>query len=677
MIDDATLAARLKTQLFHCAGFDGDELSRDRERALNYYMQRPRGDEILGRAQVVSGDVSAMVEATVASMMEAFTSDRICDFDPLDSDDEDQAQLESDAVQYYVMGRENGFLQLTMAIKEALLLRNGVIKIEAVDKTERKTRRLGNVEPEALAVLISGDDVVAHTYDEDSGELSVTIKQTTREFMMTSESLENFIYLESWHMPTLNGIPLCALRHQDTRAELIALGYDNAKVSRLTKSIPGKRVESKARDPKATTDTATAIDASQDLIEWWEIYIRMAADDGADELRRIALHFTDTVILENIPVSRVRLASGTCILNAHRFTGISLYDKLKQTQDIRTGLRRALLDNVTATNKSRLAGIDGVVNVDDVSDGRINNMVRVKNQVQDIRQAIMPIVTQDTSANILMNLESTARERAEMGGAALDMQQANIQVGEGMGSQGLDRAYSVAEQLSAAMMKTIACTLIRDVFLLAHATLREFFDDPLPIKRNGKWMHVKPSDWPERRSVTVKPGMSAGERSRRASALGQVIDAQMMLADKGMDEVLVDLGGFNRAMLDWARLMEVQHPEQYFLDPESDKSQAALKQKDAARQAESMQRKTLMQQAFGLEQLRVALGKYDGDANRVLEYYKAVLDSEVEEAKIVGSATTDLVKQQREGVKNANGKVPSRSAPVADKQTAAAGTGEN
>jgi hypothetical protein len=653
---EAVLIRGLQTQLFHCSGFDGDQISKDRETALDYYFQRARGDEIEGRAQVVSGDVSAMVEATVAQMMEAFSSDRICEFDPLDSDDEDQAQLESDAVQYYVMKRENGFLQMTMAIKEALLLRNALIKIEAVDKTERKTRRLGNVEPEALAELISGDDVVAHDYDMDTGELSVTVKQTTREFVMTSESLENFLYFEDWHMPTLTGIPVCALRHIDSRAELVALGYDAAKIKLLTEYVPNTKVESTARNPHSESSTANALDKSQEQIEWYEVYVRVEAADGADELRRIALHYTDGVILDNIAVSRIRLASGTCILNPHRFTGISLFDKLKQNQDIRTGLRRALLDNVAAVNKSRLAGLDNVVNQDDVSDGRVNNMVRVKNTVPDVRMALMPIVVQDTSQGILANLESSARERSEMGGAALDLQQANVQMGDRMGSQGLDRAYSVAEQLSAAMMKTISATLIRDVFLLAHATLREHFDEALPIKRNGKWTHVKPSQWPERRSVTIKPGMSAGERSRRASSLGQVIDAQMMLADKGMDEVLVDLGGFNRAMLDWARLMEVQNPEQYFLDPESPESQAALKQKDDARQAESMQRKTLMQNAFSLEQLRVALGKYDGDANRVLEYFKAVLDSEVEEAKIVGSATTDLVKQQREGDKNANGR---------------------
>ena len=139
------LESRIGDLVNNCSGFDGDALSRQRERAFDYYFQRPNGTEVEGRAQVVSGDLSAMVEATVAQMMEAFSSDRICDFDPFDAADEDQAQLESEAVQWFVMGRENGFLELTAAIKEALLCRNAVMKVEACDKTERTTRRLGNV----------------------------------------------------------------------------------------------------------------------------------------------------------------------------------------------------------------------------------------------------------------------------------------------------------------------------------------------------------------------------------------------------------------------------------------------------------------------------------------------------------------------------------------------------
>ena len=309
-----------------------------------------------------------------------------------------------------------------------------------------------------------------------------------------------------------------------------------------------------------------------------------------------------------------------------------------------------MLDNVQATTKNRLAIMDGVVNTDDITDGRVNNAIRVKATVPDIRAAIMPLVIPDTSANILQNLESTARKRSEMGGAALDMQSAQMQIGgDRMGSQGLEKAYSVAEQLSAAMMKTLAATLIRSVFLLAHKTLREYFDEPLPIKRNGKWTHIIPSDWPERHSVTIKPGMSPGERSRRVTALGEVINAQMMLSDKGMNKVLVDLDGFNRALLDWARLSEVQNPEQYFIDPESDRSQAALQGKNEQAEQHENQKKALMQQAFGLEQLRTAFEKYRTDAELQFKYFDSVLKSEVAEATIIGSATTQLAAMQHAG----------------------------
>lgn len=650
-----SLVQRLKTQLLACHGFDGDEISKAREQALNYYFQRARGDEIVGRAAVVSGDVSAMVEATLAQMVDAFSSDRICEFEPESGEDEDQAQLESEAVQWFVMGRENGFLELIAAIKEALLLRNGVIKIDAEERTTRRVRRFGRVEPAAFAEMIARPGVVDHTYDQDTQELTLTIERTTREFRMQSVPLENFLYYSEWHCPHLDGIPFCAERHLDRRADLIELGFDKAKVEKLTAHRQDLKVESQARDPKNSKRIITGLDKSQDTVEWYECYARMQASNGADELHRIAFAFTDGVILEDVTVPFVRFAAGTAILNPHRFTGISLFDKLKQNQDIRTALRRALLDNVNTTTKNRLAYLDGVANVDDVSDGRPNGAIRVKNVVSDVRQGVMALQVPDTSANILANLESTARERAELGGAALDLQTAQMQIGgDRMGSQGLDRAYSVAEQLSASMMKTLAATLLRSVFLLAHATLREYFDDPVPIKRNGKWEQIVPSKWPERRALLIKPGMSPGERTRRTNALAQIIDAQMTLANKGMDEVLVNLPGFNRAMLDWARMAEVQNPEQYFVDPESAPAQQALASKKKQAAELDQQRKALMQQAIGLEQLRTAFEKYRTDAELQFKYWAEVLKAETKEAEIVGQATTELTRTKLEGSKRGN-----------------------
>src|SRR6185436_16122469 len=100
------------------------------------------------------------------------------------------------------------------------------------------------------------------------------------------------------------------------------------------------------------------------------------------------------------------------------------------------------------------------------------------------------------TANILQNIEAIKRDRTEMGGAALELSSGQLQVGgDRMGSQGLDRAYSVMESLAALMMQTLAATLIRNFFLLVHATLREHYTGAVNIKRNGRWITAVPSQW--------------------------------------------------------------------------------------------------------------------------------------------------------------------------------------
>ncbi len=648
MADDTSSKEQtLRNLLQQCHGFDGDTLSTDREAAFDYYFQRKRGDEVDGRSDVVSGDLSAMVEATVAQMTEAFSSSRIVDFDPLSADDEDQAALESEAVHYYVMGRENGFLQILSAIKELLLARNGVIEIDAEEVTRHRTKRYGNVEPDAIGELLAPFTVIDQTYDESAKELQFTYETTSREFRMESVPMQNFVFYAEWHKPELEGIPVCAVRHVTTRSVLTSIGVPADKVNALAAHKVPLRAEEFARNPRNAQKNSLSYDKSQELVEWFKVFVRQESTNGADELRCIRYSYQDGVILSDEPAPFINLAAGTAIINPHRFVGISLYDKLKQNQDMRTQLKRALLDNVNATTKNRLAGLDGVVNEDDATSGRVNNLIRVKNLVPDVRAALMPLAVPDTSANILANLEHTAKERSEMGGAALDMQSAQMQIGgDRMGSQGLEKAYSVSEQLTAAMMKTLSATLIRSVFLVAHKVLREYFDEELPIRRDGKWTYVRPWEWPERTSLTIKPGMSPGERQRKVNAMSEVLNAQMMMSDRGMDQVLVDVHGFNRALMDWARLSEVQNPEQYFIDPDSRQSQLAMQNKQEAAKRDEMNRAALMQQSFGMEQLRTALEKYRHDTELQFKYFAELLGVEVDEAKIAGDAAIQLLKGQ-------------------------------
>src|SRR5262245_40192551 len=143
MTNDEILAA-VRKQLSLCAGWGGDIATTDRAKALDAYFMRARGDERVGRSRVVSGDISAAVDATHAQVMDAFSSDDICEFTARGPEDEAQAKLESDVVAHFVMKAQRGRLEIGKAIKNALLLRLGVVKVWVETRTTVDRRTLEN-----------------------------------------------------------------------------------------------------------------------------------------------------------------------------------------------------------------------------------------------------------------------------------------------------------------------------------------------------------------------------------------------------------------------------------------------------------------------------------------------------------------------------------------------------
>lgn len=636
--------------LREAAGFD-DEISSAQKQALDYYFMRPRGDEVAGRSQVVSGDLSAMTEANLAQMLDSFTGDRICEFDGEDSEDETQAQLESDAVASVIMDQNNGFLIFVESIKDALLCRKGINKAWISEKPRTRTRTYEDVEPEAFAELTNRQDVTVDVLDYDPEAKTLKLRETklNRKLIVESVPVENFVYTKNWHKLDLADIPLCGERHVDIRSDLIDRGFDKSTVNSLPAYVEHTQA-STARNPKGQNTMPTnQTDKSLDLIEWFELYVLLDVDgDGIAERRAISL-VPNEALLEDEPADMVQYAVGSALINPHRLEGISLFDKLKQTQDWSTGLMRAVQDNSQEINRITKVYLQGRVDEDALSDGAVGSNIPVLPPTQDVRQAVAALTVPDITGGIQANLEASKRNRAELGGAALDMAQANLQLNDRVGSEGLDRAYSVMEQLAAMMTRTLAESLARNTFKLVHELMRRRIDTPMQVKLKGVWHTITPADWPERDQLTCKLGMSPGERKRKADALGFVLDAQLKLAGEGMNNILVNLPGFYQALMDWCRVNELTNPEQYFIDPDSDESKEASKQKDQQSKAERDAQKRLMDAALGLEQLRVSLDKRNSDADRVLEYFKAVLQSETKEADIVGRVTGDLEKLQMQG----------------------------
>jgi hypothetical protein len=234
-----------------------------------------------------------------------------------------------------------------------------------------------------------------------------------------------------------------------------------------------------------------------------------------------------------------------------------------------------------------------------------------------------------------------------MGGATLDMATGQMQLNDRLGSMGLDRAYSVMEQLAAFMTRILAHTLMRNMYLIAHAVLRTQWNQPIAFKRGKTWLKTNPTQWQVRDAVTVNLGASTGERMRQAAVFDSLLGKQAMLAQNGMEEVLVNIQGFYDAATQWLRINDIDTPEKYFIDPRTPEAQQALKDRNANKQMMQMKQDAMMAQAIGLEQVRVALQKYQTDVDTQFKYYQTVLNAQIEEAKLAVKGVVDLVQARQ------------------------------
>lgn len=133
-------------------------LEMDRFSALNMYMARPLGNEVENRSQVVIPELRDTVEWIMPQLMRMFVAAKqICRFEAEGPNDVDQAQLETAVVNHVLMKDNNGFFVLHDYFKDALLLRNGYVKVYWCEEKQTRTERYTGLNQIEVASLL-GDD---------------------------------------------------------------------------------------------------------------------------------------------------------------------------------------------------------------------------------------------------------------------------------------------------------------------------------------------------------------------------------------------------------------------------------------------------------------------------------------------------------------------------------------
>ena len=651
MLSDTEVVTLINSEINNALGYDDDQTTQNRAEAYQYFYGENRSDDVVGNSQVQSLDVADMVEAVMSNMMPAFSGDTLVMFEAEGDDDTRQAVIESEVCNNQIMERNPGFWNISQSVKDALLLRNGIMKADVLETEAVTTMRLESVDDVTigLAMQIAEQNQTKSMSNlkelkDDLYDVTITTVTTTRKLEVDTVDPTRFLINANHDSVYLDDARFISEIDYPTRTELIDQGFNEAMVNELPAYSTVTRIDALARSRSYNADVnerGSQSDRSMEEVERFTSYFRYDRDqDGVAELHRCVS--VGNELLSDDLVDYQIYATGCCFVNPHQYQGISLFDKLRNIQDIKTKTLRQWLDNLDSNNHLTTVVADGSVNLDDIKSTRPGKIVRARSP-EAVRE--MPIADLGSSSAALLSYAD--KMRSERGGASLDLQGAELQLA-GETAHGVERQMGSKEQLAALMCRNLSETLIRSIYLLVHRTLRTKMPGEIVTRIGKEFVNIDPMTWQTRERVNVKAGLSVQERAHKKRVMEQILAKQTELFQSGMDGVLVDMESYHNALNDWGRASLIDNPERYFIDPKSKKAEAAAQQKQQEQQAAQAKEKEMNEMIFGvanqMEQMKIQLDKYKHDQDLQFDYYKAALDADLKEADMIVNNRMEMEK---------------------------------
>jgi len=572
--DDQLLAAISAAEETALGTLQG-AISSDRADAIDRYYGKPyTGDAILqaqGRSTIISRDVADVVEGVVANVVKPFVGgDQVVVFDPIGPDDEKQAEQETDYVNFIALQRNNGFVWMVSAIKDALLLRNGYVKCHWTVRQDVVTETYSGLSDEEMGLMMQGNEVevVQHSGYPDPSYMPPPPEQMQQMAMQAQQAGQPFepppppmlhdvkvrrsrpteyveicpvppdeiLVSERARGPSLQDVDFVQHRTRKTLSELRQAGY---KVDDdISDDDKGESIEDIARQrfgeggDMYDDDTGNA---ARRIVMYKETHIRIDRDgDGVAELRRVCS--VGLNLLADDECDIVGIGAGTGILMPHQHLGMSAYDLVEDIAKIKTNLLRSYLDNRNQINNTRTAVDESRANVDDFLVSRPGGVVRGSGNPNEW---MMPIVTPDTSTGALQGLEylDTIRENRTgytRNSAGMDNDALTNTTATGMSMQ-LSQSQLRLEMIA----RSIAETLLRDVFKIVHALTLKHSSKADKVRLNGTWAEVNPREWSRRSDLSITIGLGSGTSEQQLGklmALGPLMQQGQSMGLVGVEE---------------------------------------------------------------------------------------------------------------------------------------------
>lgn len=646
-MDDKNILALIEREEQNAYGINDAELSDARAESIKYYLGEPFGNEIEGRSQVVSTDTQDVIESSLPQLLKVFVAgDKVVVFDPRGPEDVDAAEQETEYINHIVMEKNHGFHVFYVWFKDALLSKNGYVKVwyEKYEDVEEEFYQ-GLTDAQVNMLVQDGVEVLQHSaYPDPSfpAELAqqaqmmiqagmdapqipqlhdVKIRKTEPKGCVKICNVAPEAMMVSTETPGLDLNEARFVQHRELMSldQAKAMGFD---VSEDTWSdVEDFYQEADARDLYG--EDSANLETTDVLVK--DTYYKI---DG----KRMRYVVIGNTIVHEEEVDIVPFACLSPIVMPHRHIGRSYADLVKDIQLIKSTLIRGSLDAMYLANSPRFA-ISDRVNLEDMLVSRPGGLVRVAG---DPNGAILPLVSPGVSPNTFNMVEYMDAAKEKRTGVTA--------YNQGLDANSLNKTatgISIIAQASQERLLLVARlfaeTGVKDLFMLVHRLTRKHQDKAEVVRLRNEWVEVDPRQWKTRTDMSISVGLGTGNKDQQLMHLQTILMAQKeglqigVATPKNVYNALIKLtqnAGFKDAEEFWTSPEESQQEPQP--DPEMvkvqnqqqvDQAKLQLEQQKSAAQLQLEREKTMAQ---------MELEQWKAQQSAELEKYKAEIKAQSE-----------------------------------------------
>lgn len=568
-LTDEDVEAACRTALATSLGAPDSDVSRARERNLEFYNAEAEGElappEVEDRSDFVATDVPDTVDGMLPQIMRMFVgSDDAVAFEGQGQPgSEEQAKLATAYINHLFYVRNDGVGIVHDWFKDALLQKVGFVQIWAEEEADDAKQRYEGQTQEQLAMLMQdGWDPVGEPEQDGNGFLQFTVRKESRSTKIRIQAVppsEMRVDVNSrWGgQPAMVGRQFARRRY-----ELEQEGYDLNDVG-AARVAPGTAM---LEELGQTDDfTYSVPHESHEELDFAEVYIKLDQDgDGIAEWLKVCLIGGKLGVYQNGEKAIEQVDDHPFVWicpipRAHAFFGDCPADRAIQPQKLRTRTIRAIEDNMLLTVNQRMyVNTRANVNIDDVLDSRAGGVVRGEGPAGD---AIQPILQP--------NLGAPAYQFNEYIGSWAENRTGFNRYSAGTDQNALNKTARGTELLTAKadmrmeLMARFFGVGMREAFAKMLKLAIQHQNVPEMIAINGQFVAINPSEFRNQFNVKINVGLGNGSKEQQANRIMGLVQILGMGAQAGV----VRPQHLAEAIRLYVEANEFKNPER-FVDPE-------------------------------------------------------------------------------------------------------------